>query len=294
MAKTKPIKATAASTRPAAAAVGTKLASFETARKNEQRRRTDRTAGDLPGAGHGAARLSGLPVRAGLPSPRRHARQHRRAGRPRPAAPPRPRSRPPGNQDHVAVGTKVPYTEQAARLRSALRHPGAVHQALLHDGRPARRSRRWCTTSSTATPSSGTATPCRPTRSPPWRTPPRPSAPRSTTRTRSSSPRPGARPTVRGFPEGKNVVMARWTADPNNPADTASQRGVEQACAAVSGQAIADFMAKYPSDQLPGAQRRLSSASNGSGSSTSGRRARASRVRCSRARAVRRPRRRVP
>ena len=54
-----------------------------------------------------------------------------------------------------------------------------------------------------------------------------------------------------GFPEGKNVVLARWTADPNNPADTASQRGVEQACAAVSGQAIADFMAKYPSTNSP-------------------------------------------
>ena len=27
-----------------------------------------------------------------------------------------------------------------------------------------------------------------------------------------------------GFPEGKNVVLARWTADPNNPSDTATQR----------------------------------------------------------------------
>ena len=47
------------------------------------------------------------------------------------------------------------------------------------------------------------------------------------------------------------MVMARWTADPNNPADTANQRGVEQACTAVSGQAIADFMAKYPSTNSP-------------------------------------------
>ncbi len=53
------------------------------------------------------------------------------------------------------------------------------------------------------------------------------------------------------FPEGKNVVLARWTADPNNPSDTATQRGVEQACGAVSGQAIADFMAKYPAASSP-------------------------------------------
>jgi hypothetical protein len=54
-----------------------------------------------------------------------------------------------------------------------------------------------------------------------------------------------------GFAAGMNVVMARWTADPNNPSNTATQRGVEQACAAVSGQAIADFMAKYPSTNSP-------------------------------------------
>ena len=53
------------------------------------------------------------------------------------------------------------------------------------------------------------------------------------------------------FPEGKNVVLARWTADPSNPADGATQRGVEQPCSAVSGQAIADFMAKYPAANSP-------------------------------------------
>jgi hypothetical protein len=53
------------------------------------------------------------------------------------------------------------------------------------------------------------------------------------------------------FPEGQNVILARWTADPNNPGDTASQRGVEQSCTAVSGQAISEFMAKYPSTNAP-------------------------------------------
>lgn len=49
-----------------------------------------------------------------------------------------------------------------------------------------------------------------------------------------------------GFPAGKNVVLTRWTADAQNPTDTTKQRGVRQACGSVSGPAIADFMAKYP------------------------------------------------
>jgi hypothetical protein len=48
------------------------------------------------------------------------------------------------------------------------------------------------------------------------------------------------------FPEGKDVVLARWTANPDNPADQTQQQGVRQSCSKVSGQAVADFMAKYP------------------------------------------------
>lgn len=54
-----------------------------------------------------------------------------------------------------------------------------------------------------------------------------------------------------GFPAGKNVVLTRWTADPANPADTASQKGVRQPCSSVSGPAIADFMTKYPETSSP-------------------------------------------
>ena len=54
-----------------------------------------------------------------------------------------------------------------------------------------------------------------------------------------------------GFPDGKNVVLTRWTADPANPSNPATQKGVRQACAAVSGQAIKDFMAKYPMENSP-------------------------------------------
>jgi len=53
------------------------------------------------------------------------------------------------------------------------------------------------------------------------------------------------------FPEGKDVVLARWTANPAAPSDQAQQKGVEQGCAKVSGPAIADFMAKYPYSSSP-------------------------------------------
>lgn len=54
-----------------------------------------------------------------------------------------------------------------------------------------------------------------------------------------------------GFPEGKNLVLTRWTADPTNPADTTKQKGVRQPCSSVSGAAIADFMTKYPTASSP-------------------------------------------
>ena len=54
-----------------------------------------------------------------------------------------------------------------------------------------------------------------------------------------------------GFPAGKNVVITRWTADPNDPGNPTAQKGVRQACTEVSGAAIKDFMAKYPVANSP-------------------------------------------
>jgi hypothetical protein len=54
-----------------------------------------------------------------------------------------------------------------------------------------------------------------------------------------------------GFPAGKNVVLARWYADPAAPTDTSKQKGVRQSCAAVSGAAVQDFMVKYPYSSSP-------------------------------------------
>ena len=53
------------------------------------------------------------------------------------------------------------------------------------------------------------------------------------------------------FPDSKNVVLARWTANPASPSDQTQQKGVRQSCTRVSGQAIADFMAKYPYSSAP-------------------------------------------
>jgi len=54
-----------------------------------------------------------------------------------------------------------------------------------------------------------------------------------------------------GIPAGKNVVLAHWYADPNAPTDTAAQKGIRQSCAAVSGAVVKDFMAKYPYTASP-------------------------------------------
>ncbi|MFL6065311.1 MAG: DUF3105 domain-containing protein [Friedmanniella sp.] len=54
-----------------------------------------------------------------------------------------------------------------------------------------------------------------------------------------------------GFPAGKNVVLTHWYADPSDPTNTGKQKGIRQECAAVSGAAIADFMETYPAADSP-------------------------------------------
>jgi len=54
-----------------------------------------------------------------------------------------------------------------------------------------------------------------------------------------------------GFPDGKNIVITRWTADANDPSNPAMQKGVRQTCTEVSGAAIKDFMTKYPVANSP-------------------------------------------
>ena len=47
------------------------------------------------------------------------------------------------------------------------------------------------------------------------------------------------------------VQLTRWTADPSDPSDPSKQLGVRQSCELVSGQAVKDFMAKYPYTASP-------------------------------------------
>ena len=53
------------------------------------------------------------------------------------------------------------------------------------------------------------------------------------------------------LPEGKVLTMVRWTADPQNPAEASTQKGIRTSCGAVSGEVVENFMKKYPSTAAP-------------------------------------------
>ena len=249
MPKTKPIKATAASTGRPSGSRRAKLASFETARKQEQRRRT---VGLLVICLVLAMGLLAYPIYLFVQDSRARGAALADIGVPAAqAACDAPAEKPAsGNQDHVAVGTKVPYTELppasgphydtpapfTKRFYTMADRPAV--ETLVHnlehgytvvwyrDTAPADQVTALEDISKTFGASQ--YDPNQKFIAAPW------------------SEADGT-----GFPEGKNVVLARWTADPNNPTDVASQRGVEQACGAVSGQAVADFMARYPITNSP-------------------------------------------
>jgi hypothetical protein len=56
------------------------------------------------------------------------------------------------------------------------------------------------------------------------------------------------------FPSGTHIAMTHWSADPANPTEASTQKGVFQYCESVSGEAIKDFMQKYPYTSSPEAQ----------------------------------------
>jgi Protein of unknown function (DUF3105) len=226
-----------------------KLASFEVARKKEQRNRTIRL---LVICGVLAIALLAYPVylfvddyrarNATLPSIGTSVEAARCD-----AAAEQPAS---GNQDHVADGTKVTYTEfpPASGQHYATPAPFARHfytmadrppvESLVHnlehgytiawyrDG--AASSEIKALQRAAKTFASDDYNPADKFIAAPWA---------------SSDGGP--------FPEGRNVVLTRWTADPNDPSDPTMQFGVRQACEQVSGQAISDFMARYPYANSP-------------------------------------------
>lgn len=53
------------------------------------------------------------------------------------------------------------------------------------------------------------------------------------------------------FGEGTNLTMVRWYANPEDPTNTAEQKGVRQNCGSLSGEALVQFMEKYPQPASP-------------------------------------------
>jgi hypothetical protein len=53
------------------------------------------------------------------------------------------------------------------------------------------------------------------------------------------------------FPDGTHVAFTHWSAGGNGVTDTSKQVGVFQYCDGVSGEALSDFMAKYPYTDSP-------------------------------------------
>ena len=195
------------------------------------------------------------------PGPQRRHRRDRRRASAAAGCDPVAENAATGNQEHVAEGTKVDVRPDPARLGRALPHPGPVHQALLHRPTTGPRSRPWCTTSSTATRSPGTA-PTLPER--PGHAPCEQIARTFGSETYDPAQKFIAAPWTerrrRRFPAGKNVVLARWTADPGQPGR--HRRAEGRPPVLHRGQRPGDqgLHGQVPRRQLPGAQRRVTPA----------------------------------
>jgi hypothetical protein len=226
-----------------------KLASFEAARKKEQRNRTIRL---LVICVVLAAALLAYPVYLFVDDYRARNTPLESIGTTVEAARCDPVAEQPasGNQDHVEDGTRVTYTEfpPASGQHYATPAPFARHfytmadrppvEALVHnlehgytiawyrDGAPSSQVKALQRAAKTF--SSDDYDPAKKFIAAPW-----------------------AESDGGPFPEGKNVVLTHWTANPNDPSDPTAQFGVRQACEQVSGQAIKDFMARYPHINSP-------------------------------------------
>ena len=226
-----------------------KLASFEAARKKEQRNRTIRL---LVICGVLSIALLAYPVYLFVDDYRARNTPLESIGTSLEAARCDPAAEQPasGNQDHVADGTKVTYAEfpPASGQHYPAPAPFARHsytmadrppvETLVHnlehgytiawyrDGAPSSQVKALQRAAKTF--SSDDYNPADKFIAAPW-----------------------AESDGGPFPDGRNIVLTRWTVDPNDPSDPTMQFGVRQACEQVSGQAIKDFMAKYPVQNSP-------------------------------------------
>jgi hypothetical protein len=253
VAKAKPPKAPASSPggRPGAP-TGSKraqLASFEEARKKEARRRT---IGLLVVCVVLAAGLLAYPVYLFVQDSRARGATLASIGLPvaQAGCEPVTEKQATGSQDHVAVGTKVDYTEKPPSFGQHYDTPAPFTKRFYTaQDRPAVETLvhnlehgytvAWYRADAPADVTSSLE-----------------AASKTFTASEYDNNQkfiaaPWSAADGAGFPEGKNVVLARWTANPANPSDPAGQKGIEQACTGASGQAIADFMAKYPVENSP-------------------------------------------
>ena len=53
------------------------------------------------------------------------------------------------------------------------------------------------------------------------------------------------------FPDGQHIAITHWSAGGEGVTDTSKQQGVWQYCPSVSGEALSDFMLKYPYTDAP-------------------------------------------
>lgn len=55
----------------------------------------------------------------------------------------------------------------------------------------------------------------------------------------------------KAFEGGKHIAFSHWYADPEAPSDATKQKGVWQYCSTTSGEAVANFVNKYPFQASP-------------------------------------------
>ena len=162
-----------------------------------------------------------------------------------------------GSSDHVGPGTNQRRRHQdpvlhgpARRAASTSCVPAVDSPPRLHRRRRAPRSRRWCTTSSTATPSSGTTAPSRRSRR----------AAFQALATKVNAMKESADkflvspwdPAYGAFPAGKKYALSHWSADVDQATGkVGAQMGHRQLCGGLNTTVVEDFVKKYPWSSAP-------------------------------------------
>ena len=162
-----------------------------------------------------------------------------------------------GNRSTCRPGTPITYTDAPPAFGPHWNEPASRRPDRRASSTPTRTgpsSSRWCTTSSTATRSSGTTRPIADDYAGDERDP-RPS--RTSSRHQNfrdkfiAAPWTSADEDGKAFPDGQHIALTHWSAGGAGDADAGKQVGVWQYCSDASGAALEDFMPKYPYPDSP-------------------------------------------